>query len=353
VLITSPTILATLSPQRLTGVLTVVLGGEHSTADLVSRWKPGRRLINAYGPTENTIGSTFYEWDGDSDRVLIGAPIANTEVFVMDPRGRLAPLGVPGELWIGGPGVARGYWNRPDLTAERFITHPINQDGRVYRTGDLVRWLPNGQLEFLGRIDRQIKLRGLRIELGEIESALAGHPMVASCTVTVLDAIGDKRLIGYWTPAGDVTAAQLRDWCRESLPDYMVPHHFVRLDHLPLTPNGKIDRAALPPPTGDDLDTGVPYRAPSTDVEAVIAEIWGEVLNLDRIGVDDDFFALGGHSLLATRVVNRLELLTELDVSLQHFFRIPTVAGLSKHVIELFAQAEQAESLNIMGRTSS
>ncbi|WP_254710139.1 non-ribosomal peptide synthetase [Streptomyces lunaelactis] len=307
----SPSLLSSVSTEALEGVRTIVVAGEACPPDTLATWSPGRVFINAYGPSEDTVCSTLYEYTHSRDRVLIGSPIANTEVFVMDRFGGLAPMGVPGELWIGGEGVARGYWNRPELTEERFVPHPFsdNPDARVYRTGDLVRWLPEGNLEFLGRIDQQVKLRGLRIELGEIEAALSTHEDVAAATVIVReDTPGDKRLVGYCVPAAgrELTVADLRARLRTSLPNYMIPNWFVFLDTLPSTPNGKIDRKALPEPEGrPDMDGE--YVAPRTETERIIADVWSEVLGLDRIGVHDDFFQLGGHSLRAVRLATRLQ----------------------------------------------
>ncbi|MFI9210936.1 amino acid adenylation domain-containing protein [Streptomyces sp. NPDC053253] len=322
----------------------LVLGGEQVPAAAVRQWfqYTSVPIYNTYGPTETTITATSSLITRPRGVILIGSPIANTEALVMDRFGGLAPLGVPGELWIGGAGVARGYWNRPELTEEVFVPHPFSDEpgARVYRTGDLVRWLPDGNLEFLGRIDQQVKLRGLRIELGEIESALSGHEDVAAAVVIVReDTPGDKRLVAYCVPAaGSVpSVAGLRARLRDSLPDYMVPNWFVLLDALPLTPNGKVDRKALPEPEGDRPDTDDEYVAPRTEVERIIAGIWGEVLGLDRIGVHDNFFHLGGHSLLATRVINQIDLLTGLEVSLRKFFLTPTVAEVSAHVLELLA----------------
>ncbi|WP_159100124.1 non-ribosomal peptide synthetase [Streptomyces lunaelactis] len=329
----------------------LVLGGEQVPAAAVEQWfqHTSVPIYNTYGPTETTITATSSLITRPRNVILIGSPIANTEVFVMDRFGGLAPMGVPGELWIGGEGVARGYWNRPELTEERFVPHPFSDDpdARVYRTGDLVRWLPEGNLEFLGRIDQQVKLRGLRIELGEIEAALSTHEDVAAATVIVReDTPGDKRLVGYCVPAAgrELTVADLRARLRTSLPDYMIPNWFVFLDTLPLTPSGKVDRRALPEPEGDRPDVDGDYVAPRTEVEQIIAGIWSEVLGLDRIGVHDNFFHLGGHSLLATRVINQIDLLTGLEVSLKKFFLTPSVAEISTHVLELLALEESTAS---------
>jgi amino acid adenylation domain-containing protein len=314
------------------GFRLLVLGGDQVTPAAVADWfaRTGVPIYNTYGPTEATITATAGVILAPVDTVSIGRPISETEVFVMDRNGNLAPRGVPGELWIGGVGVARGYLNRPELTAEKFVEF---NGQRVYRTGDLVRWLPNGDLEFLGRIDRQVKLRGLRIELGEIEAVLTGHVDVSSATVIVReDSPGDKRLVAYYVADEDV---DLRTWCRQSLPGYMVPSAFVPLDALPLTSSGKIDRTALPAPTGTPV-TDVDYVAPRSEFERIIAELWAEVLGVTQVGVHDNFFALGGHSLLATRVVNKIELLTGLTVSLKQFFLAPTVEALGRQVVELF-----------------
>ncbi|OEV13044.1 hypothetical protein AN220_29710, partial [Streptomyces nanshensis] len=231
----------------------------------------------------------------------IGGPIANTELLVMDGGGGLCPLGAPGELWIGGPGVARGYWARPGLTAERFVPHPFSVEpgARVYRTGDLVRWRGGGDLEFLGRIDDQVKVRGLRIELGEIESVLVGHAGVASAVVMVReDGPGGKYLTAYCVPAsagGVLDEADVLAWCRAGLPSYMVPGALVVLDALPLTPNGKVAKKQLPAPEVSG-SRGV-YVAPRTGTEKAIARVWQEVLHLDQVGIHDNFFDLGGHSL--------------------------------------------------------
>jgi len=347
VVIVTPSVLAALKPEPLRAVRTVVVGGEPCSPEMIAPWARGRHLINAYGPTETSIGVVFHVFEPQEKRVLIGRPYAGTTAYVVDRFGGLAPLGVPGELWIGGPGVARGYWNRPELTAERFTADPFAHTGRLYRSGDLVRWLPSGELEFLGRIDQQVKIRGLRIELGEIEATLAGRPGIGSAVVIVReDQPGDKRLVAYCTPApgsAPPDPAAIRQACRDRLPEYMVPT-LVLLDALPLTPNGKVDRKALPAP--DQQTVGSEDRtAPRSEVESAVAEVWSEVLGLapERFGVHDDFFDLGGHSLLATRVVNRLDQLTGLQLSLKEFLLAPTVAALAEHVVETFTR-EDAET---------
>ena len=323
-------------PDVFAGLKTVLYGGElidRGTADalVAGPYAPGH-VGHVYGPTETTTFATHHHvpvTPRSNVSMPIGGPIANTEVFVVDRWGGLAPVGVPGELWIGGPGVARGYWKRPELTEQRFVPHPFDA-GRVYRTGDLVRWLPSGDLEFLGRVDRQVKLRGQRIELGEIESVLAGHPRISTAVVILReDTPGDARLVAYCVADDAIPAVDLRDWCRTSLPDYMIPSAFVFLGTLPLTPNGKVDRDALPVPEGERADLARGYVAPRSALETVIAEIWGDVLGVERVGIEDDFFALGGHSLLVTRVINRIATATGHTVSVRDVFAAPTVAALT------------------------
>ncbi|WP_030209705.1 non-ribosomal peptide synthetase [Streptomyces sp. NRRL S-87] len=328
----------------------LVLGGEAVPANVVAQWfrTTSVPIVNTYGPTETTISATAYTLTGPVDRVPIGRPIGNTEAYVMDARGALAPTGVPGELWLGGVGVARGYWERPELTSGAFVPHPFaaDPDARLYRTGDLVRWLPDGNLEFLGRIDHQVKLRGLRIELGEIEAVLASQEEIASAVVLVReDTPGDTRLVAYAVPAPgasvDVPAVRLR--CKEALPEYMIPAAFVVMDALPLTTSGKIDRRALPEPAAEREHLAGDYSAPRNEIEAALAEVWKDVLGIEQVGIHDSFFELGGHSLLATRVVNQVDLLTGLEVSLREFFAAPTVASLAARLLELIALEDEEE----------
>ncbi|MEV5552128.1 amino acid adenylation domain-containing protein [Nonomuraea wenchangensis] len=289
----------------------VSLGGEQVLPAQVRRWfeVSDVPLFNVYGPSETTVTATTATIRRPAERIPIGRPIANTEVFVVDARERPVPVGVVGELWIGGAGVARGYVNRPELTAGRFVVRTVGGvERRLYRTGDLVRWLPDGSLEFAGRIDHQVKIRGHRIEPGEVESALAGHPAVASCAVVAREVTpGDTRLFAYWAPGdgAEPAAADLREWCGRTLPGYMVPSGFVRMDELPLTGNGKIDRAALPAPGGERPRLETEFVPPRTPVEETLARVWAEVLGLDRVGVQDGFFDLGGDSVLSIALITR------------------------------------------------
>jgi acyl carrier protein len=268
-----------------------------------------------------------------ADIVPLGQPIAQTQFYVLDSAGQLAPLGVPGELFIGGAGLARGYLHRPDLTAERFVPDPWSQSpgARLYRTGDRVRYRADGSLEYLGRADFQVKLRGYRIELGEIEAVLAQQPGVAQAVVTFREeAPGDQRLVAYIVPEPDaphLLPADLRQAIQARLPEYMIPGAIVLLATLPLTPNGKVDRRALPAPErAEDLERAV---APRTPTEARLADLWAQVLKLERVSIHDNFFALGGHSLLATQLLAHISETFQVSLPLRSLFETPTVAGFA------------------------
>ncbi len=301
------------------------------------------RLINSFGLTEATIDSTYFEsrtLDMPGDRLVpIGKPFANMTIYILDEAFQPVPVGARGELYVGGDGLARGYHNRPELTAERFLPNPFSKRAgdRMYRTGDMARYLPDGHIEFLGRADTQVKLRGFRIELGEIENALGEHHSVKQTAVILReDAPGDKRLAAYYVPAGEAepTTSELRTFLSERLPDYMVPAAFVWLDEMPLTPNGKVDRKALPKPDQDTLiqDMEEAYIEPRTPTEEVVASVYAKVLNLDKVGARHNFFILGGHSLLATQLVSRLKDNFQIDLPLRHVFEDPTVEGLARAI---------------------
>jgi non-ribosomal peptide synthase protein (TIGR01720 family) len=263
--------------------------------------------------------------------VPIGRPLPNVEIYLLDEERRPVPVGVPGEIYIGGAGLARGYLGRPELTAQRFVAHPFRPGARLYRSGDLGRYLPDGNLEFLGRLDDQVKIRGFRIELGEVEANLAAHPAVGECVVCAReDSPGDKRLVAYVVPApgGGAGPSELREHLRARLPHYMVPAAFVTLPALPLSANGKVDRKALPAPEGDRPALAQPYLAPRTELEEALAAIWAEVLGLDRVGVEDNFFELGGDSILSLQVVSRANA-AGVRVSPRQFYETQTVAQLA------------------------
>ena len=315
---------------------------------LRSLW-PDSTLWNLYGPTETTIWSAALELTRGHGSPPVGGPIANTKFYVVDRHLQPAPIGVPGELLIGGDGVARGYRNRPELTAERFIADPFDPaGGRVYRTGDRMRARSDGTFEFLGRLDHQVKLHGYRIELGEVEAALDVHPDVRQSVVLIdEDDTGQKRLVAYVVPeAGRAPAIDdLRRHVSTLVPGYAVPSTMVLLDELPLTDNGKLDRKALPRPgtTRDDLRAR--YVAPSTPTEEVLAEIWAELLAIDKVGADDDFFELGGHSLLAVKMLARLQDAFGVEVFLTTVFERPTLSALAAAVAERLLDEAHDENL--------
>jgi amino acid adenylation domain-containing protein len=307
----------------------------------------GPRLFNGYGPTETTVFTHLHpitEVPEEATSIPLGRPIPNVQAYVLDRHLRPVPRGVPGELYVGGEGLARGYWRRPELTQERFIPHPFSQEpgARLYRTGDLVRYLPGGLLEFLGRIDHQVKIRGFRIELGEIEAVLDGHPAVRQAVVAArVLGPGDKQLVAYVVPQASPhpSSTELREYLALKLPSYMVPAFFVMLDALPLNPNGKVDRRALPVPDGTRPELAQEFVAPHTPTQRALAAIWKEVLSLDRAGLHDDFFTLGGHSLRALQVTSRIRQRFQVEVSLRSFFSHPTLAGLAG----LLSQAQGGE----------
>ncbi len=321
---------------------TVVVGGDVCGAELVARWAPGRRMINAYGPTESTVVATWSQALTPGGSPPIGAPIPNTRTYVLDADLRPVPVGVAGELYLAGAGLARGYLHRPGLTAARFVANPFGSPGgRMYRTGDLVRWTPGGELVFAGRVDEQVKIRGFRIELGEVESVVAARPDVAQVAVVVREAAvtggagagagpGAKRLVAYVVADGTVDLTQLRVHAAAMLPDYMVPSAFVMLDELPLNVNGKLDRRALPAlDVSAALATG--YGAPRTDIEQTLTGIWAEVLGLQRVGIEDNFFAHGGDSILSIQVVARAAR-AGLRMRSRDIFLHQTVASLAPNV---------------------
>jgi amino acid adenylation domain-containing protein/non-ribosomal peptide synthase protein (TIGR01720 family) len=329
-----------LRPEQAAAARTLVIGGEALRAESLAFWRqhaPAVRCVNEYGPTETVVGCCVYEvraGDAESGPVPIGRPIAGTRLSVLDPLLAAVPPGTPGELLIGGGGLARGYLGRPDLTAERFLPDPFSGElgARLYRTGDRVRYLPDGNLEYLGRLDGQVKIRGHRIETGEVEAVLGQHPEVRAAVVQVRDSPAGRRLVAWVVGRGGVPleTAELRAFVRGRLPEPMVPALFAVLPELPLTPNGKVDRAALSEPEADRDEAS--YAAPSTPFEEVVAALWSEVLGVERVGVDEDFFALGGHSLLAMRIVARLRPTFGVDLPLRDLFEHPTVASLALRV---------------------
>jgi natural product biosynthesis luciferase-like monooxygenase protein len=321
--------------RALADVACVMIGGEAFPLALAAdlRRATKARILNMYGPTETTIWSSVDQVDPSEGAITIGRPLANQRLYVLDPNRQPVPPGMPGELYIGGRGVVRGYLHRAELTAERFVADPFagEEGARMYRTGDLVRFGHDGRVVFLGRLDHQVKIRGYRIELGEIESAMLGHAGVREAVVIAReDGPGDKRLVGYLSekPGEKVQPADLKTALRERLPEYMVPAQIVVLPALPLTPNAKIDRKALPAPETVQSLPEASYVAPTSELEQTIAHIWSDLLHVERVGLDDNFFDLGGHSLLAVQAHRRIRDEAKRDLSLTDLFRFPTIKSL-------------------------
>ncbi|MEO0489099.1 MAG: amino acid adenylation domain-containing protein, partial [Cyanobacteria bacterium J06659_2] len=356
-------------PEQILPRQRLILGGEACSWQLIEKiqsYKPSCRIFNHYGPTETTVGVLTYPINAETlnarapqqDTVPIGRPIANSQIYLLDTEQQPVPIGVPGELYIGGAGVARGYLNRPELTAEKFIPNPFIlhsstpsrlSSPTLYKTGDLARYHPDGTLEFLGRIDHQVKIRGYRIELGEIEIALQQHPGVQIAAVLTSEAqLGNQRLVAYIVPNAElsITSSELREWLHIKLPDYMVPATFVQLKALPLTPNGKLDRQALPALDLMQPDREGTFVAPSTAVEEALAQIWTQTLRLEKIGIHDNFFELGGDSILSIQIVARANQ-AGLKLTPKQVFENQTIAELA--AVATPQQAIQAEQGLVVG----
>jgi thioesterase domain-containing protein len=315
--------------------LKALCGGEALPADLADRLlERVGELWNMYGPTETTVWSTAGRVSA-GDAITIGTPIANTQVYVLDGHRQPVPIGAPGELWIAGDGLARGYHRRPDLTADRFEHVPFDPSRLMYRTGDLARWRADGRLDHLGRVDQQVKIRGFRIELGDIESALASHGAVKQAVVAVREDGGDARLAAYVIPEPEraISTEELRLYLKMRLPHYMLPASITLLNALPLTPNGKIDRRALPAPVVESAASAQSPREAASPVEDTLAAVWADVLHVPRVGLHDDFFELGGHSLLAARLMKLVNETFWLELPLRVLFEAPTVASLARVIL--------------------
>jgi aspartate racemase len=322
----------------------MIVGSEKVSAERYATWRSikdsNADLLCAYGVTEATITTTLYAPPGNAKEfqgraaLPIGRPIAASRLYLLDDMLRPVPIGAAGELCIGGESLARGYLNQPGLTAERFVPDPFGHlpGGRLYRTGDLARYMADGTLEFIERLDDQVKVRGFRIELGEIESALLLHPGVRGGIVASReDASGQSRLVGYVVAAGEeaLTANDLRSFLREKLPDHMVPSVFVMIESIPLMPNGKVDRKSLPDPAGRFADLGSNYIAPRSEAEKKISAIWQDTLGVEKVGVHDNFFDLGGHSMLMAEIFSKLEGAFKKELSMAELFEYPTVSSLA------------------------
>ncbi|KAG0341268.1 hypothetical protein BG005_003033, partial [Podila minutissima] len=346
--------------------LTVILAGEALPPALVKSLQaliPKGAVINEYGPTETTVAATYCKLEAETltDTIPIGRPISFKRVYILDAHRNPVPLGAVGELYIGGIGVARGYFKRPDLTVEKFLLDPFvdSKDARMYRTGDQARYLPDGSIHYLGRNDDQVKIRGFRVELGEIEARLAEHPLVSDAVVLALGKEASKRLVAYVISKAEENAVddpsqlalELRTYLVSRLPEYMVPSSFVRLDAFPLTPNGKLDRRALPAPT-EEAFARESYEAPRDDVERAVAAIWADVLHLDQVSRNDSFFALGGHSLLAVRMMNRVVAALGANVPLASLFASPSLSAFAEEIrVRQGQQEEKVQAIERVSRT--
>ncbi|BAZ54107.1 amino acid adenylation domain protein [Nostoc sp. NIES-4103] len=329
--------------------LKILCGGEALDHTLAQQLQQrGKEVWNLYGPTETTIWSSVSQVNTQNN-IAIGSPIANTQFYILDQYCQLVPIGVVGELHIGGAGLARGYLNKPELTQQRFIASPFETGKYLYKTGDLVRYRAKGSIEYLGRIDHQVKIRGFRIELGEIETVLKQHPKIRETVVIAREDIPkNQRLVAYVLPHPEMTFSvqELRDYLKDKLPDYMVPSIFVELNKLPLTPNGKIDRRALPVPEIQRLDLKEAYEAPNSEVERAIAKIWQEILHLKRVGINDNFFDLGGNSLLVVQVNHKLREILHCNISVVEMFQNPTIKSLAKYINFNSKETSAFESIN-------
>jgi amino acid adenylation domain-containing protein len=331
-----PSALAALPHAELPDLRVLVVAGEALPEELVARWaRPGRRLFNAYGPTEATVWVSAAECRVGGGKPLIGRPIANARAYVLDAGLRAQPEGAAGELYVGGAGVGRGYLNRPGLTAERFVPDPFSGEAgaRLYRTGDVARWR-GGELEYLGRVDGQVKVRGYRVELGEVEAVLASHPGVREAAAAVKGAGAEARLVGYYVreEGAEVSGAEVRQYLRGLVPEYLVPGVVVELERMPVSGSGKLDRKALPEGVGGREGAGEAFAPPRNAVELTIASVWQKALQIDSVGIDDNFFDLGGHSLLIIRVHSELRDGLKPDLSVIDLLKYPTVRSLAAYL---------------------
>jgi amino acid adenylation domain-containing protein len=343
-----PSALLALPERAFPDLKVIVSAGEACTHELIKRWANGRRFFNAYGPTETTVCVTAAQYPREGNQVAIGSPIDNMQAYILDGNRQPVPVGITGEIHLGGVGLARGYRNRPELTAEKFIPNPFysaasaasnpSLSERLYRTGDLGRFLPDGNIEFLGRVDQQIKLRGFRIELGEIENALRQHPQIEDAVVIKReDTPNHSQIVAYFTiqkryqtpSAPRLNASDLRNFLRLSLPDYMLPTAFENLEKIPLSPNGKVNRKELPVPSYANQQQ---FVAPRSKIETDLVEIWKQILGLNTISVLDNFFLIGGHSLLATRLIWQIKESFQIDLPLRTIFDVPTIAGMAEQI---------------------
>ncbi|MGF7533043.1 amino acid adenylation domain-containing protein [Bacillus mexicanus] len=347
---TSPRLLKTMiehmNADDFIHVQHVVVGGEQLETDTVEKLyslQPHIRINNEYGPTENSVVSTFHPVQSADEQITIGKPVANHQAYILGAHHQIQPIGVPGELYVGGAGVARGYLNQPDLTEEKFVQHLLLPDQKMYKTGDLARWLPDGRIEYLGRIDHQVKISGYRIEISEVEAAMCHIENVREAVVVAREnEDGTKQLYAYYAGESSLTAAQFRDDLSRKLPNYMIPSFFIHLEHIPLTSNGKIDLKALPAAEEKNMRTDNEYIAPRNTIEELLVSIWQEVLGEERIGIQDHFFDFGGDSIKSIQVSSRLYQ-AGYKVDMKHLFKSPAIADLSQFVEPIGRMADQEE----------
>jgi amino acid adenylation domain-containing protein len=343
-----PSALAVMPETELPSLQTLVVAGEACPASIVARWSKGRRFLNAYGPTENTVCASIAVCEDDGNKPSIGKPIANATIYLLDQYFEPVPAGVPGQLYIGGDGLARGYLNRPELTAERFIPHHFSSIAgqRLYDSGDRARYLPDGSIEFIGRLDQQVKIRGFRIEIGEIEAVLNEYEGIGEAAVVVSPAsTGEQRLVAYVVAAPGTTgeAREWRSYLKERVPEYMIPV-IVAIQEMPFTVSGKIDRQALVAlGVGEE---GAAYEAPRTAIEESLVEIWQQVLGVERVGINDNFFELGGHSLLAMQLNSRVCQMFQIEIGINSIFGAPTIATLAE-LIEKEQAGQQIDDTSL------
>ncbi|WP_306373041.1 surfactin non-ribosomal peptide synthetase SrfAA [Bacillus subtilis] len=342
-------LLVDLNPACLSTLRKIMFGGERASVEHVRKalQTVGKgKLLHMYGPSESTVFATYHPVDELEEHTLsvpIGKPVSNTEVYILDRTGHVQPAGIAGELCVSGEGLVKGYYNRPELTEEKFVPHPFTSGERMYKTGDLARWLPNGDIEFIGRIDHQVKIRGQRIELGEIEHQLQTHDRVQESVVLAVDqGAGDKLLCAYCVGEGDISSQEMREHAAKDLPAYMIPAVFIQMDELPLTGNGKIDRRALPIPDAN-VSRGVSYVAPRNGTEQKVADIWAHVLQAEQVGAYDHFFDIGGHSLAGMKMLALVHQELGVELSLKDLFQSPTVEGLA----QVIASAEKGTAASI------
>jgi amino acid adenylation domain-containing protein len=339
-----PSALAVLPWENLPSLQTIIVAGEACSPELVKKWSQGRNFFNGYGPTEGSVCATIAKYTSFEEKITIGRPIPNVQVYILDSHLQPVSIGVPGELHIGGAGLARGYLDRPDLTAEKFIeVNLLGKIERIYKTGDLAKWQNDGNIEFLGRIDHQIKLRGFRIELGEIEAVLLKHPAIKEVIVNLHKTENNQQLVAYVTGERiDDLSQQLKQHIKTHLPDYMIPSQIIRLDEFPLTPNGKIDRQALPHPNHESQSL---YEAPRNKIEQQLTEIWSLIVECKKISIHDNFFDLGGHSILAIKLLNEIQKSFNQELSLTSLFQHPTIAQLAQQLSQFEVQPSISDLL--------